>query len=101
MLAALAILALQPIPNTLTLYRGAHHGSPRYWDVQDTYLDAADPNANFGGSYTLLGGKGRTILVRFGDLNRMVGPSRKVAQATLTLHLSGGAPDGLRSAGRL
>lgn len=90
MLAALCLLALQPQPATVDLYRGAGLAAPRYWDVEDTYIDASDPDTVFGGSYTLLGGKGKAILIRFGDLNRVVGPNRHVTRAVLYLTPSGG-----------
>ncbi len=101
MLAALSLLALHFQTKTFNLYRGAEIATPRYWDVTDTFLDAADPEALNGGSYTLLGGKGKTILIRFGDLNRVIGPHKKIVKASLFLTPSGGEAPVLHSVGRV
>jgi hypothetical protein len=98
MLAALSFLALHLQPQPIELFRGAAVASPRYWDVTDTFLDASEPDTVNGGSYTLLGGKGKTILIRFGDLNRVVGPHKRVVKATLYLTPSGGDVPVLKAA---
>lgn len=76
--------------STVELVRGAPIGAPGFWDVADTYLDKAEPTQDHGGGFTLLGGDGRTILLRFGDLNRAVGAGRRVVAAILVLTPSGG-----------
>ena len=75
---------------TVELYRGAPLGDPGYWAVEDTYLDKAEAGQDHGGGFTMLGGDGRTILIRFGDLARVVGRGRRVVAATLVLTPSGG-----------
>lgn len=75
---------------TVELYRGAPIGQPGYWAVEDTYLDKAEPTQDHGGGFTLLGGDGRTVLLRFGDLNRAIGAGRRIVSATLVLTPSGG-----------
>src|SRR5579862_5128952 len=101
MLAALSLLALHLQTKTFDLYRGAAIATPRYWDVTDTFLDSSDPDSVNGGSYTLVAGKGKTILIRFGDLNRIVGPHKHVVRATLFFTPSGGEVPVLKSVARL
>ena len=84
----LPALALQA--TTVDLFRGAPIGDPGYWAVADTYLDKAEPTQDHGGGFTLLGGDGRTVMLRFGDLSRAVGAGRRVVAATLVLTPSGG-----------
>ncbi len=88
MLLVLPTVAMQSA--NVELYRGAPLAAPGYWAVEDAYLDRTEANEDHGGGFTLLGGDGRTILIRFGDLQRMVGPSRRVTAATLVLAPSGG-----------
>ena len=75
---------------TVELYRGAPIAAPGYWAVEDAYLDSKEPQEDHGGGFTLLGGDGRTILIRFGDLARAVGPNRRIVDAKLVLTPSGG-----------
>ncbi len=75
---------------TVELVRGAPLGNPGYWAVADAYLDKAEPAEDHGGGFTLLGGDDRTILIRFGDLARAIGPNRRITSATLVLTPSGG-----------
>lgn len=72
------------------LFRGASIGEPGYWAVADAYLDKAEPAQDHGGGFTLLGGDNRTILIRFGDLNRVVGSKFRVISARLALTPSAG-----------
>lgn len=88
MLFVLSAVAAQT--TTVELYRGAPLADPGYWAVEDAYLDKAEPNEDHGGGYTLLGGDGRTVLIRFGDLARAVGPNRRIVSAALVLTPSGG-----------
>jgi len=101
MLAALALSLLHAQSGSITLVRGELGTSPGYWDYQDTYLDSANADQSFGGSYTLSGGKGKTILIRFGDLNRMVGPGKKITGAVLLLTPYGGEAPALKSISRV
>ncbi|RYE80167.1 MAG: hypothetical protein EOO74_02565, partial [Myxococcales bacterium] len=75
---------------TVDLYRGVRLASPGYWAVEDTYLDKSEANQDHGGGFTLLGGDGRTVLIKFGDLARFVGPGQRVVSAKLLLTPSGG-----------
>ncbi len=107
MLAALTVacLLLYPQTRTIELSEGAPvtiAGKPaRYWGVEDTYLDATDPDSNFGGSFSLLGGPKQTILIRFGDLERIVGRDRRVRRAALVLTPVEVGTPALRSASRV
>ena len=98
----LVALALAPHAHaqTLSLVRGgALPGQAvRYWAVEDTYLDSTAQEGNFGGSNYLEAGPGRTLLIRFGDLRRALGPNKKITDAKLTFTITGGNPAGLAQA---
>lgn len=95
---AAAILA----PATLELQRSADVGQGlRYWAVEDTFLDAADQDRNFGRDALLTAGPGRMVLIRFGDLQRAIGGERRVAEAELRLSLEIGSAPQLRAIGRV
>ena len=104
MLLALMLSALQTTPTTITLSRGAAVAADpnlRYWDTQDTTLEAAVPDTNFGGDLTLRGGPTRTILIRFGDLRRVIGAHTTVTGARLILTTSGGPAPTFRGMSRV
>src|SRR6476620_5711117 len=62
-----------------------------YWGTSDTFLDATSPMENNGDSHVLEGGPQRTILLKFGDLERL--GHMKVVKATLYMTPSiGGKP---------
>ena len=67
-----------------------------YSSCSDTYLDLTQPNQNFGDSAVLEGGPGHTILIKFGDLERL-GQHKKVVKATLYLTASEGGKAALTS----
>lgn len=91
MISLLAAAALaRSAPASLVLVRGGSVQSARIWDVQDTTIDATRPNANFGGEAVLDGGPNRTILIRFGDIARVVGRNEKIEKATLVFTPTGG-----------
>ncbi len=52
-------------------------------DVEDTTLDNAEPTKSEGGLYSLSGGTGKTILIRFGQLQRLLGAHAKVLDAKI------------------
>ncbi len=101
LIAALTFASLQEAA-TIELFRGAplSNQSIGYWDVTDAYLDSQRPDRNFGGEGVLLGGPGRTVLIRFGDLRRALG-ANKVRKATLVLTPSGGEVPMLRTVSRV
>ncbi len=105
MLAIACAAALTvPAPSiTLTLVRGGSLPGleTRYWAVEDVTLDSREPDRNFGGMAHLAGGPGRTILIRFGDLNRAIGPGKRVTGASLVLSSAGAGRAVLRSVGEL
>lgn len=80
----------------LAAVAGSHHvslfrGGPgdqdfRYWAVEDTTLSQTRPIDNFGRELTLESGPGKTILIRFADLPRILGRNATVSNAKLTLH---------------
>jgi len=92
MLAAFLVTILQA-PAGLILQRGLDN----VWNVQDTTLISSDPDANFGGTTTLLGGPGRTILIRFGDLSRLVPVGKQIASASLVFDQQAGTAATLQS----
>lgn len=68
-----------------------------YWAVEDTVIDTTSPDKNFGGSHILTVGPGKTLLIKFGDLRRVIGANKKVTQARIVFTLSGGAPAPVQS----
>ncbi len=114
MLATLVIATLyfaKPLtaPNERVLSRGSRISDPTIhtwagsfvWDVTDTTISAQDTETDAGGSATLEAGLGHTILIRFGELNRVVGAHRQIVGATLELSQSGGDKPVLRHVARL
>lgn len=106
MLLALAIasaLAQQNQTPDLVLERGGSipERQTRYWSAEDTVLDSKQPNANFGGELFSETGPGRPLLLRFGDLNRAVGPGKRVKSASIRLSVAGGGIPFLKSANRV
>ena len=92
LLPLLAILQASPLadsPLTVSFCRGAPlyglTSVPTYQDVEDTVLDRNTPDASHGGDYTLAGGDGHTILIRFGSLATASSPGATVLDATLIL----------------
>jgi hypothetical protein len=81
---AVGLLSLNQA-QTVELYRGAHLPSGGYWAVTDTYLDSAAADKSFGGLFTLEGGKGKAILIQFGDLERILPVGARVTKASLYL----------------
>ncbi|HJP82035.1 MAG TPA: hypothetical protein VJ835_00895 [Fimbriimonadaceae bacterium] len=77
--------SLQPQTSTVDLFRGAKVNGTGYWAVEDTYLTSASPDKSMGGLFTLEGGKGRTILIKFGDLESAIPAGAKISKATLYL----------------
>lgn len=71
------------------------------WDYENTTLDANAPSTNFGGDTVLTGGPHKTILVRFGDLSRVVPPTQRVKKATLVLTAFDTMGTALNSVGRV
>jgi hypothetical protein len=100
---AVLLLAASTAPvaevRTIELYRGATlaHDSTRYWAVEDLHLDTRQPEDLTGGYHTLLGGPGRTILIRFGDLQRAVGARVRIRKAELELAIAGPGRPSIRS----
>ena len=110
MIAALLFAAMsqQGKVRTVELSRGASipladstAGTFGYWDTTDTYLDGTAPDDNFGGEPILSAGPSNTLLIRFGDLNRVLGPTRHVKKATLILTLAGGDRPKLKTVDRI
>jgi hypothetical protein len=71
------------------------------WDYENTTLDANAPSTNFGGDTVLTGGPHKTILLRFGDLSRLVPPTQRVKKARLVLTAFDAMGTSLSSAGRV
>lgn len=63
-----------------------------YWSCEDTQLSPEMPEANFGAAEVLRAGQATVALIRFSDLNRALGPHKKVEQATLVLHPAADVP---------
>lgn len=107
MILALAVcwasLPYPQVPSALTLSRGSElpGKSLRYWAVEDTVLDSKEPDKNFGGALFLETGPGRPILIRFADLNRAIGPNKRVVKAAIVLTVGGGSTPLLKGASRV
>ena len=94
-----AIVMGVPQSTSVDLFRGANlGGGTRYWAVEDTTLDSQEPDQNFGGVPTLGSGPGKTLLIKFGDLNRALGPAVRVKDARLVLTVLTGRTSALRGA---
>lgn len=98
-------LFVPPVAGPIVLARGqmvqVPGGAASYQAVADTYIQAATPEANQGGETVLMGGPARTILIKFGDLARVVPPNKRVKSAELVLTSTGGEVPELRSIGRV
>lgn len=84
---ALTLLAALSQSATIELARGVPlpgHDT-RYWSCEDTTLARQTPNGSFGQGTLLTASPEHRILIRFGDLERALGPSRRVASAKLVL----------------
>lgn len=81
--------------------RASKRGPDYFWDVTDTSISSTDSESGSGGSATLEAGPGHTILLRFGELNRIVGPGQRVVAARIVLTPSGGEKPILQSVSRL
>lgn len=81
-LLATALLAQSPI----SLQRGGPaDDSFAYWATADTFIASQTPEKNFGRDPLLSGGPGNTLLIQFGDLERVLkGRAIKSARLVLT-----------------
>ena len=89
-LLALALAHVRGDVGALELYRGAplpNTVAATYQDVEDTTLDSEEATLGHGGDYTLSGGPGKNILIRFGSLRAIAG-SVTVVSAKLVLTTS-------------
>lgn len=96
-LALAAAFLLPKAPQSVILSRGTSAAGIPIWDVEDTTLDAKAPNQSLGGGLTLEGGPLKTILIRFGDIDRVVQPGWRVTKARLVMTTEGGNKGKLRS----
>jgi hypothetical protein len=103
MLSALLLLSVAaPQTQSLELYRGAPTpAGQRYWAVEETTLDSTRADINQGGFPILNGGQGKTILVQFKDLDRTLGPNKKITKAELVLTLTVGERIALSQVGKV
>ncbi|MHB8637888.1 MAG: hypothetical protein ACYC96_15605 [Fimbriimonadaceae bacterium] len=104
LLTVLAFLQANPATSTtLELFRGARVYGPgvsaTYQDVEDTVLDRSSPESVHGGDYTLIGGEGRTLLIRFGDIADAIGRNARILDATLVLTSTSNDKPALQSVG--
>lgn len=101
-------IALLGIPSgitgldSVTLERGGvGDASFRYWAVEDTFIDREAPDENYGRDSLLSVGLGKTALLRFGDLNRMVPAGKRVKNARLFLRIEIGKTPAFAGIGRM
>lgn len=98
-------LFVPPVAGPIVLARGqmvpVPGGTASYQAVADTYIQASTPESNMGGETVLMGGPARTILIKFGDLARIIPPNKRVKSAELVLTSTGGEAPELRSIGRV
>ncbi len=64
----------------------------KYWSCSDTYLSKSAKESNFGGEPRLVSGPDARILIKFGDLNRAIGPGKVITNAKLVLSPTAGTP---------
>lgn len=83
---------LQGPDQSLSLVRGGPGDQDVIADVEDTTLDRAAPERNFGGDIVLRGSKSTTILVRFGEVARLVPKRFRVKSASLVLNAESSGP---------
>ncbi|MCL6624469.1 MAG: hypothetical protein K6T17_07640, partial [Fimbriimonadales bacterium] len=82
-------------PSSLALYRGASLPAPdnpavvsRYWSAEDVTLWRSQPRMSDGqGEFLALSPETR-VLIRFGDLERALGPNRRILRARLVLSVA-------------
>ncbi|RYG49803.1 hypothetical protein EON79_00055 [bacterium] len=93
---------LPPIqaPLQVELERGVLTSGIAYWDVTDTTLEEKSSDSALGGEGTLAVGPGRTLLIKFGGLDRIVG-KRKVTRARIVFQQLSGTTTILQGAGRM
>ncbi|CAN5527584.1 hypothetical protein BH11ARM2_BH11ARM2_01890 [soil metagenome] len=87
-------------PVQVELSRGETVGGVAYWDVTDAALDERAPDTALGGEGTLGIGPSRTLLIRFGGLDRIVG-RRKITRARIVFQQLSGGTTVLTWAGRV
>ncbi|MBL8060110.1 MAG: hypothetical protein JNK63_05255 [Chthonomonas sp.] len=79
------VVAIASQLNTLSLERGGPGDLDfRYYAVSDTFIESTKAIENYGRDPLLSGGPGKTILIKFGDLKRIVG-DRRVTRARIIL----------------
>jgi len=100
MLALLPLLVLG-LPNAQPQHFELQRGKAGYFAVEDTFLDQSNAVTNYGRDLMLSGGPGKAILIRFGDLERVVGYGVKVSNAKLRLPITLGVGAKLVSASRV
>ncbi len=95
----------QPQVAAARLFRGAEvplaPGVPRYFDVGEAVLDAADESAPQPQEFAAAVGPRRAFLVRFGSLDAALPAGTLVTGATLRLSSADGAPVKIRSIRRV
>lgn len=97
MLAVLfTVVAAQGGP--IVLHRGSEiaGSDTRYWSVEDTQVEKASPDRSSGQGLVLFLGKDKRAFLRFGDLQRALGPNKRVVSARLVL-----TPSYLSTGGKL
>lgn len=96
-----AALSISAPETTVTLVRGGTINGTPVWDVQDATLDGTAPTTNLGADAVLSGGPSRKVLIRFGDIDRVVGPHQRVVSASLIFASTGGDKPALKSIARV
>lgn len=75
--------------------------APRYWEVEDTTLDSTQADLNMGWQPELDGGEGKTILIQFKGLDRVLGPNKHITKASLVFSIDSGDRVALTSIGEV
>lgn len=88
------VTTISALPS-LSLYRGAPIPAPdnptvisRYWFAEDVTLWRSQPRLSDGQSEFLTLSPETRVLIRFGDLERALGPNRRILRARLVLSLA-------------
>ncbi|MBX7132332.1 MAG: hypothetical protein K1X67_06605 [Fimbriimonadaceae bacterium] len=102
MILALAFAAFSNSDNVIAISRGGVGDDAfRAWAVEDTFLDSQTPDVNYGRDALLSVGLGKTALIRFGDLDRLVPQGKRVKSARLMLRIEIGKTPALRDISRV
>lgn len=102
MILSLALASVLAQNSVISISRGGVGDvSFRAWAVEDTFLDSETPDVNYGRDALMSTGLGKTALIRFSDLDRLVPQGKRVKSARLMLRIEIGKTPALRDISRV